>query len=59
MSKSVTAQEQTSQRQARKLSPELSEFLHMLQSLEGQLGEQISNRRVRLVITFLPLPAAA
>ncbi len=42
MSKSVTAQEQTSQRQARKLSPELSEFLHMLQSLEGQLGEQIA-----------------
>ncbi len=34
-----------SAKQARKLSPELNEFLHMLQALEGRLGTRAANTR--------------
>ena len=41
MSKSKTEQENEIQQRGRKLSPELNECLHMLNALEGQLGEKL------------------
>ena len=40
MSKSNSQSSQAAQVQSRRLSPELSEFMHMLSALEGQLTDK-------------------
>ena len=48
MSKTNTEQQAQTQPQVKRLSPELNEFLHMLNALEGQLSDKstrvLSNR---------------
>ena len=41
MTKTKSEQDSEIQQRGRKLSPELNEFLHMLNALEGQLGEKL------------------